>query len=137
VSGIDWISNKGINRLQPFFYQALSEIGFYGYDISLFRDIVSFEKNLVFDFTAPDGINIEYDPVPMQKVDQFIRHHATNMIFIYGENDPWSSTAVDLTYNNNLIKIIKSGGSHLTRLKNLPKQDFNYVVQILNEWLAY
>lgn len=137
VSGIDWISNEGIERLQAFFYQALSEIGFYGYDISPFKDIVSFEKKPTFDFSAPDGLTVNYNPVPMQKIDQFIRHSATNMIFIYGENDPWSSTAVDLTYNNNLIKIIKPGGSHLTRLKNLPEKDFIYVMQTLNDWLIH
>lgn len=137
VAGIDWISNQGIKRLQPFFYQALSEIGFYGYDISPFKGVVSFDKNPVFDFTAPEGMKVNYNPVPMQNIDQFIRHDATNMIFIYGENDPWSSTSVDLTYSNNLIKIIKPGGSHLTRLKNLPEKDYNYVMQTLNEWLAH
>jgi hypothetical protein len=58
------------------------------------------------------------------------------MIFIYGENDPWSATAVDLTYKNNLIKIVKPGGNHLTRLKNLPEKDFNFVMQILKSWLT-
>ena len=137
VAGIDWISNEGIKRLQAFFYQALNEIGFYGYDISPFKGIVSFKKNPVFDFTAPDGMKVDYNPVPMQRIDQFIRHQASNMIFIYGENDPWSSTAVDLTYNNNLLKIVKPGGSHSTRLKNLSEKDFNNVMQTLNGWLDH
>jgi hypothetical protein len=136
VAGIDWISNEGIEQLQAFFYQALREIGFYGYDISPFEDVISFETNPDFEFAAPEGVTITFDPIPMQNVDCYIRHKAENMIFIYGENDPWSATAVDLTYNSNLIKIIKPGGNHLTRLKNLPEKDFNFVMQILMSWLT-
>lgn len=137
VAGINWISEEGIAGLQPFFYQALKEIGFYGYDISPFKDVVSFKENPVFDFASPEGITVIYDPVPMQKVDEFIRHKATNMIFIYGESDPWSSTAVDLTYNNNLVKIVKPGGNHSTRIKNLPQKDYELVMRTLTDWLAY
>jgi len=135
VAGIDWISNEGIKRLQPFFYQALTEIGFYGYNISNFKEVSSFTKNPTFEFTAPAGTTIVYDPEPMQQVDHFIRHEARNMMFIYGENDPWSATSVDLTYDNNLIKVVKPGGSHLTRINNLPEKQFNQVMQTLLDWL--
>jgi hypothetical protein len=137
VAGIDWISNEGIKRLQPFFYQALSEIGFYGYDISNFKEVTSFTKNPSFEFTAPPGTTIVYDPKPMQDVDHFIRHEARNMMFIYGENDPWSATSVDLTYNNNLLKVVKPGGSHLTRINNLPENQYNQVMQTLLDWLNH
>lgn len=71
----------------------------------------------------------------MQKVDHFIRHEAENMIFIYGETDPWSSTAVDLTYNTNSIKIIKPRGSHTTRINNLPENQRILVIETLKSWL--
>lgn len=135
VAGINWISNQGIKSMQPFFYQALVEIGFYGYDISGFEEWVSYNSNPIFDFTAPENTLVVWNPEPMQGVDQFIRHKAENMIFIYGESDPWSSTAVDLTYNNNLIKVVKPGGSHLTRIGNLPADQQNLVIKTLKEWL--
>ena len=135
VAGIGWISNEGISRLQPFFYQALAEIGFYGYNITPFKGLVSYTENPVFDFSAPDGISIKYDPEPMRELDNFVRHEANNMIFIYGETDPWSATSVDLTYNTNSIKIVKPGGSHLTRINNLPEEQKKIVIEILKEWL--
>ena len=135
VAGLDWISEQGIHRIQPFFYQALTEIGFYGYDIMPFSEVVNFTQNPVFDFTAPENTSIQYDPVPMQKVDHFIRHNAINMIFIYGGSDPWSATAVDLTYNSNVIKIVKQDGSHLTRILNLPDNQQKEIIETLTEWL--
>ena len=135
VAGIDWISDQGISRLQPFFYQALAEIGFYGYDISHFKGLVSFSKNPDFSFTAPESISINYNPLPMQEIDAFVRHQGENMIFIYGETDPWSATAVDLTYNTNSINIVKPGGSHLTRIGNLPEDQKELVITTLRKWL--
>ncbi len=135
VTGIDWISDQGLSKIFAFYYQAMTEIGFYGYNIEPFKEYSSFEGNPTFSFTIPDSMSIVYDPIPMQKVDHFIRHEAENMIFIYGETDPWSSTAVDLTYNTNSIKIIKPGGSHTTRINNLPENQRNLVIETLKSWL--
>ncbi len=136
VTGIEWVANEGVINLQPFFYQAMREIGFYGYDISPFREWTSYKENPIFEFTLPEGVTVEYEPELMQKVDYFVRHEAENMLFIYGEYDPWSSTAVDLTYHTNSVKIVKPGGSHTTRINNLPPVQKAVVIKILEEWLG-
>ncbi len=135
VSGLDWISDQGIDRMQPFFYQAMTEIGMYGYDITPFKDWVSFNSNPVFNFTMPKGINVEYNPGLHKKIDCFIRHKAKNMIFIVGGNDPWGSTSVDLSYDTNSIKIIKKGGSHKTRIMNLPVEQKKLVIGKIKKWM--
>lgn len=135
VTGIDWISDLEISKIFAFYYQALSEIGFYGYNIEPFKEFTDYTTNPTFTFTLPESMKVIYDPVPMQEVDHFIRHEANNMIFIYGETDPWSATAVDLTYNTNSIKIIKPGGSHTTRIGNLPEEQKNLVIETLKNWL--
>lgn len=135
ITGIDWISEQGISKIFAFYYQALSEIGFYGYNIEPFKEYTSFSSNPTFEFTIPENMDVSYDPEPMQNVDAFIRHKAKNMIFIYGESDPWSSTSVDLTYNTSSIKIVKPGGSHTTRINNLPEAQKKLVIETLKDWL--
>lgn len=135
VVGIDWISDQGISKIFAFYYQAMTEIGFYGYDIDPFKEYTSFTSNPTFSFTIPENIEVIYNPIPMWQVDNFIRHEANNMIFIYGETDPWSSTSVDLTYNTNVIKIVKPGGSHTTRINNLPEDQKKLVIETLKNWL--
>ena len=135
VAGIDWVSDEGISGYRPFFYQALTEIGFYGYDISGFEGLTVFDSNPTFIFTAPEGMFPVYNSGTMRKVDRFIRHEADNMIFIYGEYDPWSATAVDLTGNTNSVKFIKPGGSHLTRIFNLPWDMRQELLSTLMGWL--
>ena len=136
IAGVKWVSNEGIAELQPFFYQAMREIGFYGYDIEPFRQWTSFESNPTFEFTLPDGIEVSYEPELMQEVDCFIRHKAEHMIFIYGEYDPWSAPAVDLTLSTNSLKIVNPKGSHRTRIRSLNDEQKSLVLDTLESWLT-
>ncbi len=135
VAGLDWISEQGIEKMQPFFYQAMSEIGMYGYDIEPFKQYTSYTSDVVFDFTLPNGETVLFHPEFMQRVDMYLRHHARNMIFIYGEYDPWSATAVELGGQTNAIKVVKKGGSHRTRINNLPENQRQQILDSLNAWL--
>jgi hypothetical protein len=135
VAGINWVSDEGIAGLQPFFYQSLTEIGFYGYDLGEFEGCIEALDKGTFDFTCPEGANCVYDPEPMEKVDNFVRHHGENMIFIYGEWDPWSAPAVQITGKTNSFKVVKPQGSHGTRIRNLPEDQRKKVLNALGEWL--
>ena len=137
VAGLKWISNEGIEELQPFFYQAMREMGFYGYDITPFKEWISFTKNPTFEFTLPEGVHITYEPELNEQADCFVRHEAENMIFIYGANDPWSAPAVQLTYHTNSIKMVKPGGSHRTRIKDLTEGQQKQVMDTLSRWLDH
>jgi len=57
------------------------------------------------------------------------------MIFIVGENDPWGSTSVDLTYETNSLKIINKGASHTARITNLPDDQKKLVIDTIIEWM--
>lgn len=135
VAGLDWVSEEGIKGMQPFFYQALTEIGFYGYDHSEFDACVEALSVQSFDFTCPEGVDCIYNPATMEKVDNFVRHHGSNMIFIYGEWDPWSAPAVQLTGKTNSFKVVKPEGSHRTRIYNLPEEQRVKVLNALSGWL--
>ena len=135
IASIDWISDQGITKQQPFFYQAMRQFGMYGYDITPFKEWVSFDKNPIFEFTFPKGITVPYSPETHHKVDCFVRHKAQNMIFIVGGNDPWGAPSVDLPLETNSLKIVKKGGSHRTRIMNLPKDQRDLVISTIRNWM--
>lgn len=136
VAGIDWLSDEGIKRYQPFYYQALTQIGFYGYDVDPFKGMVSTTEDITFTFTAPDGVTCVYDPEPMEKVDHFIRHHAQRMLFIYGEYDPWSAPAVQPSGKNEVVVVYKPQGAHSSRIGNLPESQQQKVFELLEKWMG-
>lgn len=136
VAGLDWVADEGIESGQPFFYQALTEIGMYGYDLSEFDGFLDILKSGTFEFTCPKGCECIYDPLPMQRVDHFVRHEAERMIFIYGEWDPWSAPAVQWSGNPGVEVIIKPRGNHRTRIVDLPEYQQDKVYELLEDWLG-
>ncbi len=117
------------------FFQTMTEIGMYGYDISPFKKWTVFKKNPDFSFTLPEGVKAGFDPSLTDSVDCFIRHKVKNMMFIVGGSDPWGATSVNLSYQNNLVKFVKPHGSHRTRINNLPPQMKSEAIGLLKMWL--
>lgn len=136
VAGIDWLSDEGINKYLPFYYQAMTEIGFYGYDVDPFKGLVSSTEDITFTFTAPEGVEVSYDPVPMEKVDHFLRHDARRMLFIYGQYDPWSAPAVQPSGKNEVVVLYKPQGAHSSRIGNLPGDLQEKAFDLLEKWMG-
>jgi hypothetical protein len=80
VGGFRYFSDQGIAEMEPFFYQAMTEIGYYGYDISKFDGLLKYVKNPVFTFAAPQHVDITYHPELMKKVNRFLQNSATHFI---------------------------------------------------------
>ncbi len=133
-----YFADQGLEYFEPFFYQAMTEIGYYGYDFDKFGDLLKYARNgdqPEFLFSAPAGPEYVYDYGFGRKVDEFIRNDARNFIFLYGENDPWSASAADPGDNERCLKVVRKDGSHRTRIMNLPDDQKEAVLTRLEEWL--
>jgi hypothetical protein len=138
VGDPSYFADQGLKYFEPFFYQAMTEIGYYGYDFDKFGSLLRYAHNTdkpEFLFSAPEGPDYVYDYSFGHKVDKFIKKKAENFIFLYGEFDPWSATAADPGENDKCLKIIREGGSHRTRIMNLPEEQKKAVISKLEEWM--
>ena len=135
VAGFDYFSDAFITEYQPFFYQALTEMGYYGYEFGPFSRHIRHVDNPRFTFTIPDGVHVTYNPGLSEEVMEYLSEDGSNFIFIYGEFDTWSATAVPTTGNTNSRIFIKEGGSHRTRINNMPEEQRNEVYQTLKMFL--
>ena len=136
-SSFSYFSEKEIEDNLPFIYQAYSQMGYYGYDITHLKDLLQEVKDPTSRVFLPDYLNPVFDCCTMQKINEWIQKHGNNMIFIYGEIDAWSATAVELTGETNAIKMVKSGGNHRTRIKSFNEEDQNYIISTLEDWINY
>ncbi len=118
-----------------FTYQALSEIGFYDYDITPFSKYLDDTSNITFDFKIPGHINYSYKPESMQDIKNWIEESGNNFLYIYGENDPWAATAVVPSNNTNSVLMINPGGNHGTRIRSFPDEMKDSIYTVLEDWL--
>jgi hypothetical protein len=133
--GFRYFDDASIKNNWPFFYQCYTNYGYYGYDITPFKDYLHYADGHT-PFFIPEGVHPVFDPEPMQDVSNWVQNEAKNCIFIYGGNDPWSSTGVCLSGKTNSIKMVLPGGSHRTRIRSFSKKDKDLIYSKLEEWLS-
>jgi hypothetical protein len=133
-SGVDYFSDRDITSIYPFFYQCYTEYGYYGYDIEPFKDYLKYADGHT-PFFIPDNLKLTFNPEPMKDVSHWVENEGNNFIFIYGGNDPWTSTGVCLTGKTNSLKMILPNGSHRTRIKSFPPNERELIYKKLEDWL--
>lgn len=137
VASSDYFAEEGIEPTRPFFVQAARELGYYGYDTRKFKKwlTISTAKNYLSHVFLPEDMKIDFDPSTMRNLHRFLQQTDARMLFIYGENDPWSATAVNIPNKSNLIKMVEKGGSHKARINTFPKEQKEYMINMLKGWL--
>lgn len=136
VAGFDYFADEFIVAYRTFFYQALTEMGYYGYNLSDFQPYLRHVTQPGFEFTMPADLEIRFDDSVLKEVDHYLKTEADNFIFIYGEYDTWSATAVDLGSNTESRVFYKEKGSHRTRVRNMDEAQQLEIKHLLNEYLA-
>ncbi|MEU6847952.1 aminopeptidase [Streptomyces sp. NPDC046716] len=90
VGGWSSYADQGLERYTPYYYQAGTQLG--SPDIKqpwlgkLSRYGYQPPRNFV-----PRSIPMKFDKRAMPDVDGWVRHHATRMLYVYGDNDPWGA----------------------------------------------
>jgi len=135
VSSIDFFDVSNIKPLLAFYQQALTEIGMYSYEIAPFKQYLDDEKDITFDFTFPNEPIRKFDASSMIKINHWLQTDAEKILFIYGEYDTWSATAVNLKGNKKCKKFVNPKGSHRSRIKSFPPEIKKEILSTLEEWM--
>ena len=135
VAGFDYFSDKSILKQRPFFYQVLTEMGYYGYDLAEFEKYIQHVNIPDFTFTLPRELELTFDSTFSLEVDNYLSKEADGFIYIYGEYDTWSATAISSTGNTRSRIFYKEGGSHRTRISNMPPDQKKEVYETLQLYL--
>jgi len=135
-SSFSYFSDQGLEPIAPFFYQAYTEMGYYGYDITNFKDLLKEVKEPTSKIFLPKDNNLDFNCSLMHDINNWVQKQGNNMIFIYGENDTWSAAAVELTGETNSIKMVKEGGSHRTRISSFSNDEKEIIYSALEDWLG-
>lgn len=126
-------SDWDVLRYRPFYYQAVTEFGYYSFNIDSFDEQLITVPEPTWNTFAPPGVPLVYDPAVMPDIDQWVKTLGDRMIFIYGGNDPWTSVAVELTGQTDAIRIIQPGSNHGQTIRTLTEQEL--VFGKLENWL--
>lgn len=119
----------------PFLVQAYQEIGYYDFDIDSLKSQLNFVTNPSNDVFLPDSLQLPYLNHQMEKIHHWLANNGNNFLYIFGELDPWTSTSPNPDSRTNALKMVLSGGSHATRLKDFSEVEQKRAINLINYWL--
>lgn len=122
-------SDYGLDFWEGWYYQAETEIGNYKLATDHIDDLLP-PLEVLHGF----GNTLQFDPAVMQDVDNWVKSAGERIIFIYGEDDPWSIAQFE-TGTPSVYKIVNPGTKHETAISDLSADDRNLVTDKLSEWL--
>lgn len=138
ASDIGFYSDKDIERLEPHYYQSAAQMGYYGFDISKFGNLI---KTLPKDITPmatffSHNSDIEFNGDILEEICIWLQNSGDHIIYIYGGNDTWSASAVPESDKVDALWFMMKGKNHgSARIKNMTPQEKELFYSTLERWL--
>ena len=123
IVGIGFFSDPSLDFYAPYFYQAATQLGAGGIDESGL--LLRYPGQDIPQNYPPAGVPKVFEPAAMPRIEDWVRSHGQRFIFIYGENDPWSTNAFRVSTHNDAYRFYVRGlqGNHGADITALAEAD--------------
>lgn len=135
ISSVANIADATVIYYLPYFYQAGTQLGFPGFPEAGVADLLLFPGTDVPQSYVP-GMPISYDPAAMADVGDWLATDGERIIFLYGENDPWSAAMFELGNAFDSYIFVVPAGNHGSNLLDLPEPDRTAAVERIEAWIG-
>ncbi len=114
-------SDEGIKMFEAHFYQAATQCGYYGYNISPFKQyLYFFTENPSAIFPPTTATLKPFDSTLNQRVEKWLEENGNNLIYIYGGDDTWTAAGVKPSNKVNSRRFVLPNTNHATAtIKNM------------------
>jgi hypothetical protein len=138
VAGINLFSDQLIDFYYAHYYQAATEMGYYGYRTSRFKglltDLPTDRNPMALLFPKP--LETGFDGKLLKKVDRWLKKKGNQIAYIYGANDTWTASAVPPSKKVDSEWFIMEGKSHGdARIKNMTEAERVRLLAAFERWL--
>ena len=137
INSPDYFSQQ--SPFPSFTVQAAKELGYYGYNLEPFKPYLSIAT--ASDYLRRVMLPQELEDLPFeealyQHTVDFLQREDPKMIYIYGENDPWTASGVTwLKGKKNIHVFVHPRGSHATRIASFSERKQREIKSLLEDWL--
>lgn len=137
----DWsfYSDEGTADFTAYYYQATAQLNWP--DVSTgttwLKGLLRYREAGAAPAAVPDAIEPKHDAAAMADVDKWLKASGSRLIFVYGENDPWSAEKFEPgpgTRDSHWFTV--PAGNHNATIAGLPTAVRAEATKILQTWLG-
>jgi hypothetical protein len=136
VFGFEFYTDQGLTPLVPATYQAATQLGYPTLPEEHLSDLLLFPGDDVpHSFLPADIPLVRFDQSAMLDIDRFVRVFGSELMFVNGENDPWSAEPFRLgpTTRDSFAYLV-AGANHSARLAELPVAQRDEAIDAIRRW---
>ncbi|MFG1944131.1 S28 family serine protease [Nonomuraea sp. NPDC048826] len=133
VAGFSFYTDQGIAYYVPYYYQAATQLGWPTLKFRHLRGLTRYPGLYQPNSVIPAELRSWHDPVPMLDVDHWVRKQSSRMMFVYGENDPWSAERFTPSRHDSYL-YVAPGANHGANISRLPEAERQAATATLFRW---
>ncbi len=142
TSDLTFFSDRSVWHYSSHYYQAATEMGYYGYETSKFKEYLKelpTDKNPMALFIPSQlaQFNNTFNETLLKDTELWLQKNGNKFIYIYGEIDTWSATAVPKNDNVDAEWFMLKGKHHgNARIKSMTPDEKSRLISTLEKWLS-
>jgi len=139
ISGWGFYSDEGTKPYLPYYYQATQQLNWpdVASKTTWLKGLLRYREAGDAPAAVPDSIEPKHEPFAMADVDRWLKKSGQRMLFVYGENDPWSAEKFEPgvgTRDSHWYTV--PNGNHGASIGGLPVPQRTEATQILQKWMG-
>ncbi len=138
VVGIAFYSDRQIEAYASHYYQAATQMGYYGYRTAPFAPWLKALPLRPHPHAAfvPGKRKVAFDGTLVRQVYDWLATSGHRFVYLYGALDTWSATRVPQSDEVDSLWFIMEGKDHRTcRIRNMTASERRRLVEALERWL--
>jgi hypothetical protein len=134
VSGVSGSADSEIAPFEAYYFQAEYELGYPGTVDDWLDGLLQYGGE-DYDGYYPVGVEIPpFRAGAMQDIDQWVQSEGAQLLFVYGEWDPWTGGQFELGDATDSLRLTVPQATHGARLSRLPEADRTAAFERLEAW---
>ncbi|MCF6523727.1 S28 family serine protease [Streptomyces sp. JJ36] len=135
ISGFAFYTDQGMTPYVPYFYQAGTQLGQPDVRNPHLDGLLRYPGINTPRTFVPRDIPMEFDRRAMRDIDRWVRQRSDEMLFVYGENDPWGAEPFRVGRHNHDSHVFTApGANHGAGIADLRERDRRKATRELLDW---
>lgn len=127
-------ADEAVLAYEPYFWQAGAELGYPAVDESNVADLLMFPgldvpATYVVSTAAP-----VHEPAAMADISDWLAREGEAILFIYGENDPYSAAPFEPGPGRDALRLFVPGQNHGAAIADLPAAERSQAFAAIERW---
>jgi hypothetical protein len=131
-----WIGDQALAFFAPYYYQSATQLAGPAYPPDHLLDVLpgGVPADDVPEVYPPLGVQKTWDPEAMPDVAGWVSASGQRLLFVYGENDPWSTRPFAPNAANDSFRYFVPAGNHGASITQLPAADRASAIAAVRRW---